>query len=194
MRLATATSPLYSFGLCWSLANSVAKPNLGAHRKETAPGNTRGRRSLLLLVLGHRGWLTGGVGGTAPMPLKGELGHVDLVPVAGCSTTAASRQCAYAPQRVPPSMPGGSRENRLVEEWADQVCRDELRHSNLALACFRGCNSQDNVRLVGTLNYRSFPLRTTPQPMVREGINYWAIPEPSGERSCMETNRLGGAI
>jgi hypothetical protein len=42
-----------------------------------------GRASLLLSVLGHRGWLTGGVGGTAPMPLGGELGHADLVPVAG---------------------------------------------------------------------------------------------------------------
>ena len=85
------------------------------------------------------------------MPLKGELGHVDLVPVAGCSTTAASRQRANAPQRVPPSMPGESREKRLVEEWADQVCWDELRHSNLALASFRGCYSHDNDRLVGTL-------------------------------------------
>ena len=38
--------------------------------------------------------LTGGVGGTAPMPLKGKLGHVDLVPVAECSAyrnTASTR-------------------------------------------------------------------------------------------------------
>jgi hypothetical protein len=30
-------------------------------------------------------------------------------------------------------MPGGSREKRLVEELGDQVCWDELQHSNLAL-------------------------------------------------------------
>jgi hypothetical protein len=69
-----------------------------------------------------------------------------------CSTEA-SRQCAHAPQRVPPSMPGGSRGKRLVEEGVDQVCWDELRHSNLALACFLRCYIHDNVRLFWTLDY-----------------------------------------
>ena len=61
-------------------------------------------------------------------------------------------------------MPGGSREKRLAEEWVDQVCWDELRHSNLALARFRRCYSHDNVRLAGTLDYPSSPLRATPRP------------------------------
>jgi len=94
----------------------------------------------------------------------------------------SANQCAHAPQRVPPSMPGGSREKRLVEGWADQVCRGELRHSNLAFAFFRRCYSHDNVRLVGTLDYRSFPLGATPQPMVssgREGINFGAADMPA---------------
>ena len=93
------------------------------------------------------------------MPLKGELGHADLVPVVDVRPIAASRQCAHAPRRVPPPMPGGSREKRLVEEWADQVCLDEHRHSNHALALFRRCCSHDNFRLIGTLDL-SFPFRS----------------------------------
>ena len=63
---------------------------------------------------------------------------------------------ARAPERVPLSMPGASREKRLAEEWADQVCWDELRHSNLDPAGFHRCHSHDNVLLVGSLDYLPF--------------------------------------
>jgi len=52
-------------------------------------------------------------------------------------------------------MPGGLCEKRIVEGWADQVCRGELLHSNLVFAFFRRCYSHDNVRLVGTLDARA---------------------------------------
>jgi len=131
------------------LANLAAGSSLADHAKGNGPRNTRGRlittplhyaASFSFTLLGHRGWLTGGVRGAAPMPLKGELGYVDLVPVAGCSTYRSIASMRARASTRPPSMP-----------WANQVCWDELRHSNLALACFRGCYSHDNVRLVGTL-------------------------------------------
>ena len=50
-------------------------------------------------------------------------------------------------------MPDASREKLLVEEWADQVCWDGLRHSNLASASFRLCHSHDDALLVGSLDY-----------------------------------------
>jgi len=69
-------------------------------------------------------------------------------------------------------MPGGSREKQLVEELADQVCWDELRHSNLALACFRRCCSHDNVLLVATSDYRTFLRSNAPTDVpFREGEN-----------------------
>ena len=68
-------------------------------------------------------------------------------------------------------MPGASREKRLVEEWADQVCWDELRHSNLDPAGFHRCHSHDNVLLVGSLDYLPFSSNASSKGQFGEGDN-----------------------
>ena len=88
---------------------------MGSHPNED---EARVGRASLYLILGHRGWLTGGVGGTAPMPLRGEPARVDLVPVAGQSGFSYLRSGCRA---ISFSYQPRQRNHILVVEFVAQV-------------------------------------------------------------------------
>ena len=103
------------------------------------------------------------------MPL-GELGHVDLVPVAGCSTLPQHRINARTrlneslrPCRVDHAKTGSSKNGQIRCVGMNfDTPTSPLRVSEDVIATIM-------FGSLGHWDFRSFPLEPTPQPMVRSG-------------------------